>query len=193
MRILAIDLSLTATGICDTLGRATVREWAPVPKHKGAMTPQMVGQLHRDRLHAAEAWMLTMVMETGLDRPDLIVMEGYSFGSKDGQAFSRAEIRGVLRSSATRWGVPFVEIDPSTLKMFATGRGNAPKPEVISNIRERFGYEGYNDNEADAIALWHMAHQYLNTGQSTVKLPQAHTRALTGKIRDIDWQGVTPL
>lgn len=191
MRILAIDLSLTATGICDTLGQATVREWAPVPKHKGAMTPAMVGQLQRDRLAQAAIWMFGTISSE--NRPDLIVMEGYSFGSKDGKAFDRSEIRGVLRLTAIHEQVPFVEIDPGTLKMFGTGKGNAQKPEVIANARERFGYEGFDDNAADATILWHLAHQYLNTGQSTVKLPQAHTRALTGKIRDIDFQGIEPL
>jgi hypothetical protein len=40
----------------------------------------------------------------------------------------------------------------STIKRFATGKGNAGKDAVLTAIRLR-GYQPADDNEADAIAL----------------------------------------
>lgn len=187
MNILAIDLSLSATGVVYPEGRVETRQWAPVPKHKGAMTAAMAGDLHRDRLNAAEAWFRANM---AMNRPTMIAIEGYSYGSKGSSITQLAEVRGLLRFLADSYGVPFVEIDPTTIKMFGTGKGNAGKPEMIANARERFGYDAFDDNAADALILWHLVHQYLDTGQSTVKLPQSHMRALDGKIHAIDWQGI---
>lgn len=188
LRVLSIDLSLTATGVVYPDGVSGVMGWARKRNTpKGGMTVREQRELHGERLTRANHWMTDTLSDPEMS-VDVVVMEGYSFGSKDGQAFNRAEIRGVIRYAAIRFGVPFVEVSPATIKMFGTGTGNASKPAMLVAARDRLGYDGLDDNEADALWLWHLTHQYLRSGVSTVKLPQTNLRALTGKIDDIDWQ-----
>ena len=180
LSVLAIDLSLTATGVVYPDGVSGVMGWARKRNTpKGGMTTREQRELHDERLTRADRW----TNETLNGMPvGVVVMEGYSFGSKDGTAFNRAEIRGVIRCACIRLGVPVVEVSPKTIKMFGTGKGNANKTEMLVAARDRLGYQGIDDNEADALWLWHLTHQYLRSGVSTVKLPQTNLRALTGKI-----------
>ena len=167
LQIGALDLSLTDTGFCNPDGAVSSIAWAKVPKHKGKMTPQMIAELHIARLEAARTF-----VRGALPFADLVVMEGYSYASKDGKAFDRAEIRGAIRLSCALRNLPFVEVDPGTIKMFATGLGNAGKPLMMVEAVKRLGYEGSNENEVDALWLWHLTHQYLGT-------PQPHARLAT--------------
>ena len=41
----------------------------------------------------------------------------------------------------------------SEIKKFATGKGNANKQSMIDSAKEKYGYVGHNDNEADALHL----------------------------------------
>jgi len=55
-----------------------------------------------------------------------IAIEGYSYGSK-GKVFHIAENTGVLKYKIYNSGVPLEVIPPTTVKKFATGKGNADK------------------------------------------------------------------
>ena len=55
-----------------------------------------------------------------------------------------------------RHGLEHAAVHTATLKKFATGRGNAKKPEMIAAAQARFGYPVADDNEADA--LWLLAY-----------------------------------
>lgn len=67
-----------------------------------------------------------------------------------------AHIYGGLMATLTAWceenKVPYEGVPVGTIKKFATGKGNAGKPEMIEGVRE-WGYEPADDNEADAIAI----------------------------------------
>ena len=45
----------------------------------------------------------------------------------------------------------------------ATGKGNAPKDAMLAAVR-RWGYAPVDDNEADAIALLHLAIEMATEG-----------------------------
>lgn len=49
--------------------------------------------------------------------------------------------------------VPYQGIHWATIKRHATGKGNANKEAMIAAARERLGYEGQSDDEADALWL----------------------------------------
>ncbi len=49
-------------------------------------------------------------------------------------------------------GLPVVDIDPSSIKKWATGSGKADKPAMIA-AAQRLGYQGDNEHEADAFLL----------------------------------------
>ena len=55
-----------------------------------------------------------------------IALEGYSFGSK-GKVFHIAENTGILKYKLYEDGTPYEVYSPSSIKKFATGKGNADK------------------------------------------------------------------
>jgi len=56
-------------------------------------------------------------------------IEGYSMGSK-GRVFNIAENTGVLKYRMWNFGIEFDIIAPTTIKKFATGKGNSGKEDL---------------------------------------------------------------
>ncbi|MDR5654381.1 crossover junction endodeoxyribonuclease RuvC [Ruixingdingia sedimenti] len=67
-----------------------------------------------------------------------------------------AHVFGGLLATLTTWaelrGIPYSGVPVGTIKKYATGRGNAPKQDMIAAARAR-GFSPADDNEADAIAI----------------------------------------
>lgn len=67
-----------------------------------------------------------------------------------------AHVFGGLLATLTTWaelrGIPYSGVPVGTIKKHATGRGNAPKQDMIAAARAR-GFSPADDNEADAIAI----------------------------------------
>lgn len=61
-------------------------------------------------------------------------------------------VHGVAREVLCRYSVPFVYVNPSSLKIFATGSGSADK-QAMTDAAVAIGATPKNDNEADAIWL----------------------------------------
>ena len=55
-----------------------------------------------------------------------------------------------VQEFCARLGLEHAAVHSATLKKFATGRGNAKKPEMVAAARSRLGYRGDDDDEADA-------------------------------------------
>ncbi len=72
---------------------------------------------------------------------------------------------GKLVGTIERWcdkkGIEYAGYSPGEIKRFATGKGNCGKPAMIDAARQKYGYEGNNDNEADALHLLHMVKRNL--------------------------------
>lgn len=168
MNVLALDLSLTSTGWA-------VKHGTDRPTW-GTFAPKATGVV---RLAAFAAWLDTI---TTLYRPDLVVLEGYSFGSRNSRAHALGELGGVVRLRLHQRGIPFVELAPKVRAKLATGKGNAGKDEVLAAAIRRLAYDGHSNDEADARWLLEAALQaYLMPG--AVKLPASHGFALLG----VDW------
>lgn len=165
MRIVSLDLSLTRTG------------WATSAGACGVLTPPK----GRDRDMARLAWIrdevVALVRPGLLDDADLVVIEGYSFGQARGSSNNHAlgELGGVVRLTLHEIGVPYVDVPPASLKKYATGKGNAGKELVLVEAVKRLGYQGSDNNEADACWLVAMAQdQYCRR----VIVPKSHREAL---------------
>jgi len=152
-RILALDLSLTRTGVCEDDGACSC-----------IRTDKLRGMPRID--HIARQ---VQRLAGGVD---LVVIEGYSYASAN-QAHQVGELGGCVRFLLHRLGVPWVDVAPSTLKKFATGRGNAGKDEMIAAAIRRFGFAGSDNNEADAYLLWCMARHAYGAPVVPVPAPQA--------------------
>ena len=109
---------------------------------------------------------------------DLVVIEGYSYGSPY-RGELMGELGGVLRYVIAQAGYPWIEVAPTTLKKYATGSGMSKKAGMVIAARDRLGYDGDDDNEADA--LWLRAYGHALLGDPLVDLPISHITALLRK------------
>lgn len=69
-----------------------------------------------------------------------------------------AHVYGGLMATLTAWceenNIPYEGVPVGTIKSSWTGKGNASKEMMIAEAIKR-GYAPLDDNEADAVALWH--------------------------------------
>lgn len=62
-------------------------------------------------------------------------------------------LNAVVRSALRDAGIPFVDVSPSEVKKFATGKGNAEKTLILREVWRRFQFDASDDNSADAYVL----------------------------------------
>jgi len=156
MKILALDVSFTSTGIAGSDGLLETR------KLKGRGVKRL----------SDAGWMFLELAS----RYDVVVIEGYSYGSQGRAIVSIGELGGVLRVELYRAEIPVLEVPPSTLKKYATGKGNAPKDAVLAAAIRRLEYGGHSSDEADALWLLEIGRAIL--GETHVTVPKTHRRAL---------------
>lgn len=165
---LGLDLSLTSTGYAygDETGVIAFNSSGP------------------ERL-----WLVKREIESLINKYEAkaVIIEGYSFASRSGQAFSIGELGGVIRLLLWQIGIPYVVIPPTCRAKFATGKGNASKNEVISSISARTGKVWANpgaDDKCDAWVLQEMGLAHI--GKQRYNWPTQNMDALS----KVDW---TPL
>jgi crossover junction endodeoxyribonuclease RuvC len=94
-------------------------------------------------------------------------------------ASSLGELAGVVKLTChtrlTGAGRYPLRVPPTTLKKFATGRGNAKKPEVMLSVFKKWGVEILDDNLADAYVLARIA-----SGQAGT----AYEKEVLGRLKD---------
>jgi crossover junction endodeoxyribonuclease RuvC len=160
VRIVGVDLSLTATGIACECGTWVVKTPLRGPA----------------RLHAIASVVFEHAAETGRA---VVVMEGYAF-ARPNQAHQLGELGGVVKTELWKGGIEAVSVPPKLLKKFATNSGNAAKDEMLAAAIRRFDFGGSENNEADAYLLrvMGMLHYDLLTG----RWPAAYMREAVGKV-----------
>ena len=105
-KLLGLDLSLTSTGYSCGLVNGVIAS-----KERGVV-----------RLKEIAEAIKKLILELNIE---VVILEGYSFASRSGQAFSIGELGGVVRLTLHELGVPYIEVPPTCRAKFATGRGNA--------------------------------------------------------------------
>lgn len=160
MRVVALDPSLTAFAMADSA--------AP-------MAPAVLHSRHLRGMQRIQ-WLHDHVMKA-CEPADVVVIEGYSFGSKGRAVFDIAELGGVIRYALHCRGATVVEVAPSQLKKLATGSGNAPKDAVLVEAVKRLGFQDSDHNMADALWLLQAALIHYNL-PGAVDLPKTHLVAL---------------
>lgn len=65
-----------------------------------------------------------------------------------------AELIGVLKLFCEENEINYASYTPSEIKKFATGKGNADKDAMVSTARLRWNMQSFDDNEADALAIY---------------------------------------
>lgn len=158
MRIMGLDLSMTATGVAFPDGSTAVIK----PRGEGDV-----------RLLSIERQMEAAVR---LARPQLAVVEEFQ-GMAQGAANKVIPmVHGVVRTALLRAGIPYVLVNPSTLKVYATGDSHADKTAMTLAAFKRMDREFRSNDECDAA--WLRAAGHAAYGEPVVELPKAHTEAL---------------
>lgn len=157
--ILALDLSLTSTG------------WAA-----GRMMPA-VGLIKQGKLRDWErvANIVNEIKEMAA-WVDMVAIEAPAYKAQGGGSVHTFGLGDIVRFELWKQQKPVVDVNLTHIKMFATGKGNAQKAEMVAEACRRLGYQGHSEDECDALWLWHMA--MAGCGNPQVELPKLHTRAL---------------
>lgn len=108
---------------------------------------------------------------------DLVVIEGPSYGSKGGHNHDRSAGWWFVVNALITADIPVVEVPPSCLKRYATGKGSASKDLVLAETVRRYtGWDVNGNDTADALNLAAMGSDAL--GFPLVQMPATHRAAL---------------
>ncbi|WP_328339489.1 hypothetical protein [Micromonospora sp. NBC_00421] len=165
-RVVGLDLSMTATGIawCDNT-TYTVTSKTTGDRRLVAIVDEVVRAVDGRNI-------------------DLVVIEDLPTHAK--AAGITGMVHGAVRGYLLRLGVPYALITPASLKKYATGRGNAGKPEMAVALYKRLGRELGDDNQVDA--LWLRAAGLDHLGHPLVAMPAAQRAALDA----VTWPATQP-
>ena len=83
---------------------------------------------------------------------DLVIIEGYSYAGKFNSSL-QYELGACIRMRLWQDEVKFVEVPPTSLKKFVTGKGNVKKNLMLLAVYKRWDFDTEDDNEADAYGL----------------------------------------
>lgn len=172
--MIGVDYSLTSPAICvlpddpdATFEQATIHFLTMVKKAAKVRTGRLIGYefptytSFQDRIGKISQWAISIVRETG---PSLVFLEGYSFASI-GNSFDIAENTGLFKHKLHLIGGYDVRlVAPTTLKKFATGKGNAKKPDMAEafwkenkvNIKLELGLASENPS-SDIVDAYFLA------------------------------------
>jgi Holliday junction resolvasome RuvABC endonuclease subunit len=161
MRIMGLDLSITATGVAFPDDSTALIK----PRGKG------YGRL----LHIEER--LSAALSIG--RPDLAVIEDIRAGLKGDAAKVVPMVHAVAVLVLGRAGVPFALVNASTLKLYATGHGGADKESMALAALTRAGRKFPGDAGGDQCdAWWLRAAGHAAYGEPVVRVPLHNLDAL---------------
>jgi len=167
-RVVGIDPSLTSTGIAAADGAlSTVGGDSKVGDRRLARIADAVA------LAVADA--------------DLVVLELLPQHMKSAGITGMAQ--GVIRLALVNACVPYVFLQPSLLKKYATGRGAADKADMRMALYQRTGVDVRDDNQVDA--WWLRAAGLQHLGEPVVKLPAAQVAVLDKVAWPADVAAVT--
>lgn len=164
--VFGLDLSLTSTGY--SYGEET-------------------GVISFDATGPERLWLIKREIESLINRHrvEAVILEGYSFASRSGQAFSIGELGGVIKLLLWQIGIPCVIVPPTCRAKFATGKGNASKLEVLSSISARTGKIWENPGADDKCDAWVLQEMGLaRLGKQRHNWPAQNMDGLT----KVDWE-----
>ena len=188
MIVVGIDPSLTSTGIVvlrnNEIGKALTTKNEP---KLGTIerVRRIYEQINNVIENLSTCYVNAYIGDKRMIRwepPSLIVIEGFSYGSKGRGVFDIAylgwRIREELERYRTEDDIPWLEVSPSQVKQFATGKGNANKEIVLQQVYKRWGVELTDNNQADAYVLAQIGRAYLSEMDNLTDFQQKVIRAL---------------
>lgn len=122
-----------------------------------------------------------------LHKPNLVMIEEAIPPRFPTAALRLGELRGAVILRLFERGIPYVEVNPGTLKLYATGNGHANKDMMVA-AAEACGADAANDDEADAWWLWALARHHHAPGAWEPKFMATELRETRTEVRTrVDW------
>lgn len=169
MIIIGIDPSLTGTGIAaiDTATREYTTETIDVGKLRG---------------HERIEVILKRVRQVARDTGGQPAIEGPAFGAQSATYHQLAGLWHLVDHTLWLAGAPpVVIVNVQTVKIYATGKANENKEQVMMQVGRRFpAFEGDN-NAADALIVGAALADRI--GLPIVAMPQTHRRGLIKPLK----------
>lgn len=157
MDVAGLDLSMTGTGVATS--RAGQIDVSIIrPKSTGDRRLAQIAHRVLSRCAGAE----------------LVLIEGYLNHSHT--AGITGMVHGAVRTALIEAQIQYATFPPTSLKKFATGRGNATKTDMALAALKRGGVEFRDDNQCDA--WWLLVAGLAYTGTWLFDLPAGSRQAL---------------
>lgn len=183
LRIVALDLSLRATGIAVTHSsdgepRLSCRT---VVTAKSAHSPTLTDHVRLGRVFEQIATAVGYRLGGFAWKPHLVVVEWQPQIEGHGDASLRiAELHGMTKHWLYSRSIIYVDVRPQELKTYATGNANADKDRVRNDVMGRYqkpcNIHIRTHDEADATALLALALDAY--GQPIADVPLANRKAV---------------
>lgn len=146
MSIMGLDLSLTGTG-CIVLINDTIECQQLIKSSPTGKDP--VSEL--ERLINIKNKIYKLIEEK---KPSIVLIEGLAFMARNTTALVQlAALNYMVREMLYNYNIKFIIVAPTTLKKFATGKGNAKKDLMLLEAYKRYNIEFNDDNLCDAFML----------------------------------------
>jgi Holliday junction resolvasome RuvABC endonuclease subunit len=152
MKILGLDLSLTATG-CVVLENGELKK-SELIKTKSPESKTPDTELKR---------LFEIRDKIVIDGMDIIVLEGLSMMTH--RTTSLVQLSGLnylIREKIYNAGIPFLVVPPTSLKKFILGKGNGAKELMLLETYKKYNVEFDDNNLCDAFALAKVGEAILN-------------------------------
>lgn len=155
---MGLDLSLTSTGIVFIDGTdIQTRKVTSKGKADDSLIQRTI------RLNAIGSLIMSHVNK---HLPELVCIEGPSMASKFGHPHDRSGLWWLMVNALMRQ-CTVVEVPPSNRMKYATGKGNAPKDAVLTDVVRRYqelvGQAIQSNDIADALVLAAMGARFLGS------------------------------
>ena len=135
--ILGLDIS-TYVGLAKITGDGIVGKCVNFPNQRGWPRLQSIAD---EVSRVLDVW-----------KPDNAVIEAYAI-YRVSSVVAVVSVGTVVRKLLYDRRIPWVEVPPTTLKKFATGKGNAQKNDMAAAAKAKLGYNSPSDDIIDAVWL----------------------------------------
>lgn len=161
---LGIDLSLTGTGIVKLKDGKMINQYLIKTKP----TYDNVSELKR---------LMKIRDDIDMSSVDIAVIEGLAFAVRNSTALVQLSgLNYLVRERLYEEKIPFVLVAPTSLKKFATNKGNCQKDEVMLACYKRWHVTFKDNNISDAYILARIGEALLN---DEVKLTSIQEEVIT--------------
>jgi crossover junction endodeoxyribonuclease RuvC len=148
MNILSIDQSLTASGFAVSKEGNIFKSGEIKVKSEG---PKRLSEIREE--------IRKLIQENDIE---LVTMEDYTYlmNGGGGRVFGLGELGGMIKLLCYDLKIPMKIYNASSIKKWATGKGNAKKDLMIKAVFKKWDFDVDSDNIADAYAQNRLAYAH---------------------------------